>query len=68
MNDETFSHSIRKLLKTAGVGAQQEIEQAVAKALAAGTITGEEHFPATMTLRVAGLDLEVVYDGEIRLA
>ena len=68
MNDEAFNHSIRKLLKTAGVGAQQEIEQAVAKALAAGTITGSESFPATMTLRVAGLELEVVYDGEIKLA
>ena len=38
------------------------------KALAAGTITGSESFPATMTLRVAGLELEVVYDGEIKLA
>ena len=41
---------------------------AVAKAMAEGRIQGTESFPATMTLRVAGLDLEVVFDGEIRLA
>ena len=35
MNEETFNLSIRKFLKTVGVGSQREIEQAVAKAVAA---------------------------------
>jgi hypothetical protein len=68
MDQDTFEHSIRKLLKTAGVNSQREIEEAVAKAMAEGRIQGTESFPATMTLRVAGLDLEVVFEGDIRLA
>jgi hypothetical protein len=67
MDNETFNQSIRKFLRTVGVKSQQEIEQAVAKASASGAIAGTETFPATMTLRVAGLQLEVEFDGEIRL-
>ena len=67
MNDETFNMSIRKLLKTVGVNSQREIEQAVAKAIAAGTIAGTESFPAKVTLEVAGLKLKVEFDGEITL-
>jgi hypothetical protein len=67
MNEEIFSLSIRKLLKTVGVRSQHEIEQAVEAAVAAGTIEGTESFPATVTLEVAGLKLNVKFDGEIRL-
>jgi hypothetical protein len=67
MDNEAFNQSIRKFLRTVGVKSQQEIEQAVAKASASGAIAGTETFPATMTLRVAGLQLEVEFDGEIRL-
>jgi len=67
MNDETFNLSIRKFLKTVGVNSQREIEQAVARAIAAGTISGTESFPAKVNLQVAGLELNVVFDGEIRL-
>ena len=38
MDQETFNLSIRKFLKTVGVSSQREIEQALAKAVAAGTI------------------------------
>ena len=38
MNDETFNLSIRKFLKMAGVNSQRDIEQAAAKAMAAGTL------------------------------
>ena len=68
MNEETFNLSIRKFLKMVGVNSQREIEQAVAKANANGTITGSETFPAKMTLEVAGLKLKVSFDGEINLA
>mgnify|MGYP001079289564 CR=1 FL=1 len=67
MNEETFNISIRKFLKVVGVSSQREIEQAVAKAIAAKTISGTESFPAKMTLEVAGLKLNVSFDGEIRL-
>jgi len=67
MNDETFNLSIRKFLKMVGVNSQREIEQAVAKAIADGRIAGTEAFPATMTLEVAGLKLDMKFDGEIRL-
>ena len=67
MNEETFNQSIRKLLRTVGVQSQQEIEKAVASAVAGGAIAGTETFPATVTLEVAGLKLNVRFDGEIRL-
>jgi hypothetical protein len=67
MNEETFNLSIRKFLKMVGVNSQREIEQAVAKAIAARTISGTESLPARMTLEVAGLKLNVSFDGEINL-
>jgi Family of unknown function (DUF6494) len=67
MNDETFNLSIRKFLKTVGVSSQREIEQAVAKALLARTIGGGETFAATMRLQIPGLQLDVNFDGEVRL-
>ena len=67
MDEETFNLSIRKFLKMVGVNSQREIEQAVAKALAAHAISGSESFPAKVTLEVAGLKLNVNFEGEIRL-
>jgi Family of unknown function (DUF6494) len=67
MNPDTLNMSIRKFLKMVGVSSQREIEQAVAKAVAAGDIRGNEAFPARVTLDVAGLKLNVTFDGEIRL-
>ncbi|HVN35453.1 MAG TPA: DUF6494 family protein [Casimicrobiaceae bacterium] len=67
MNEEAFNLSIRKYLKMVGVNSQREIEQAVARAISAGRINGNESFPATVSLHVAGLSLDVTFDGEIRL-
>ncbi len=67
MNEEIFNISIRKFLKVVGVNSQRAIEQAVDKAIADGAITGTESFPAIMTLEVAGLKLNVKFDGEIKL-
>jgi hypothetical protein len=50
-----------------GVSSQREIEQAVAKAIAARAISGSESFPAKVTLEIAGLQLKVNFDGEIKL-
>lgn len=67
MNEETFNLSIRKFLKVVGVSSQREIERAVVKAVEDRRIAGTETFPATMTLEVAGLKLNVKFDGEIKL-
>ena len=67
MNEENFNLSIRKFLKMVGVNSQRAIEQEVARAIAAGEIKGNETFPATVTLDVAGLKLAVKFNGDIAL-
>ncbi len=67
MDNETLNLSIRKFLKMVGVNSQREIEQAVAKAVAAGAIAGTETLAATMTLEIPALQLKVRFDGEIHL-
>ena len=67
MNEETFNMSVRKFLKMVGVNSQRDIEQAVAKAIASGAISGTETFPAKVTLEVAGVMLRVDFEGEIKL-
>jgi hypothetical protein len=67
MDQDTFNLGIRKFLKTVGVGSQREIEQAVARAIAAGSITGTETLAATMTLKIDELGLDLRFDGEIAL-
>jgi hypothetical protein len=67
MNDEAFNMSIRKFLKTVGVNSQLAVEKAVQKAMAEGKLKGNETFPAAMTLSIGKLNLEVKFDGEIKL-
>ena len=64
-DQEIFNLSIRKFLKMVGVSSQREIEQAVARAVAAGE--AGTSFPATMTLEIPGLKLDVKFDGKIDL-
>lgn len=67
MNQETFNLSIRQFLKMVGINSQRHIEQAVGAAVASGRAKGNETFPARMTLEIAGLQLQVSFDGEIHL-
>ena len=67
MNEETFNISIRKFLKMVGVNSQRDIEQAVAKAIADGSIKGTETLVAKVKLEIAGVKLNVSFDGEIKL-
>jgi hypothetical protein len=67
MNEEAFNLSMRKFLKMVGVSSQKEIEKAVAKALADNAISDTEALPATMTLEIPGLKLNVKFDGQILL-
>ncbi|RBA23816.1 DUF6494 family protein [Herminiimonas fonticola] len=67
MDEESFNLSMRKFLKTVGVGSQNAIEKAVEKAIAEGRISGTESFPAKVTLEIEGVKLNIAFDGEIRL-
>jgi hypothetical protein len=67
MNPDAFNMSIRKFLKMVGVQSQREIETAVERAMAAGTIKGSEALPAKMTLTIDGVALDVSFDGKITL-
>ncbi len=67
MNEETFNLSIRKFLKVVGISSQREIERAVTQAISERRISGSESFPASMTLDIAGLKLNVKFEGEIKL-
>ena len=67
MDDEALNMSIRKFLKTVGVSSQREIEHAVAKALADGSVAASATLPAMMTLEIAALKLKVTFDGDIAL-
>ena len=67
MNDEALNMSIRKFLKTVGVNSQLAIEKAVRQAIEQGKLKGDETISAHMTLSVGTLDLNVQFDGEVRL-
>jgi hypothetical protein len=60
--------SMRKFLKTVGVNSQLAIEKAVRQAIESGKLKGDESLTAGMTLHIGQLELEVRFDGEIRLA
>jgi hypothetical protein len=67
MNEETFNMSMRKFLKMVGVSTQNEIEKAVEKAIADGSISGKESFPAKATIEIAGIRLKLDLEGQIHL-
>lgn len=67
MNQDTFNLSVRRFLKSFGLNGQREIEQAVAHAIASGTIAGTETFPAKITLEISGLRLHAEFNGEVAL-
>lgn len=67
MNDDALNLSIRKFLKMVGVTSQREIEHAVARAMEARALRGNESLPATMTLDIPGLALSVKLEGRIDL-
>jgi hypothetical protein len=67
MDDDTFNLSIRKFLKMVGVNSQREIERAVADAIASGALRGDETLPAHVSLVIAGVNLDVKFDGKIAL-
>ncbi|MGE0062409.1 MAG: DUF6494 family protein [Xanthobacteraceae bacterium] len=67
MNDEAFNASLRKFLRTVGVTSQQEIEKAVAAAVADGRLKGNETLQARMVLTIGEIALTHTTDAEIAL-
>ena len=67
MNEETFNGSLRKFLKTLGVGAQREIEKAVRQAVADGKLKGNEKLAAQATVTIGTLALRHEVKSEIEL-
>ena len=68
MDEDALNRSVRKFLKNVGVTSQREIELAVRKALEEGRLKGDEQLPATATVTLGGVDLNIRIDGEIELA
>jgi hypothetical protein len=68
MNEENFNLSVRQLLKQFGITAQREIEKSVDGAIKAGRLKGTETLRGTASLRVEGLDADIVVEGPITLA
>ena len=67
MTDEALNGSVRKFLKTVGVNSQLAIEKAVRQALESGQLQGDESMPAHVTLTVDRLEVNIRFDGELRL-
>ena len=67
MDQEVFNMSIRKFLKTVGVGSQREIEQAVQAALQQKKLSGHESFAVKVLLEIPSLGVKVPFDGDIKL-
>lgn len=67
MNEEAFNVSMRSFLKKVGINSQRAIESAVDEAIRNGSIKGNESFPATVTLEIAGLKLKLNIDDTIKL-
>jgi hypothetical protein len=67
VDEDAFNLSVRKFLKQLGITAQREIERGVRDGLDAGRLEGAERLPARATVKVDGLDEEIVVEGEIAL-
>jgi hypothetical protein len=66
MHQEAFNLSVRKFLKTVGLGSQREIEHAIREAMQNASLT-EPSLAAKMTLEIPAIGLKVPFDGDIRL-
>ena len=67
MNEDNFNMEMRKFLKKVGISSQREITHAVDDAINNSQLAGNETLSATMTLKIAEIDLELTIDGKIAL-
>jgi hypothetical protein len=68
MDEDVFNLSVRKFLKKLGVTAQREIELGVRDQIEKGQLKGAETLDAQATVRVDGLDEDIVISGRIALS
>jgi hypothetical protein len=68
VDEEAFNLSVRKFLKQLGITAQREIELGVREQLDEGRLAGAERLGARATVKVEGLEHEIVVEGEIALS
>jgi hypothetical protein len=66
MDEDVLNTTVRKFLKKLGVTAQREIEQAVRKAAADGSLKGEPLI-AKATVTIGGIGLSFDVDGAIEV-
>ncbi|MEP7188146.1 MAG: DUF6494 family protein [Roseiflexaceae bacterium] len=67
MNEEQFNLDLRKFLKRFGISAQREIEAAVQKGLADGSLAGAETITARARLQIQGTQVDLLIEEEIRI-
>jgi hypothetical protein len=68
MDEEALNTSIRKFLRTFGVTAHREIEQAVRDAVSKGKLKENPHLPVKAVVTVGGIDLKYEIESDIELA
>lgn len=67
-DEEVLNTEIRKFLKRVGITSQREIEMAVRRAGAGGSLKGGEVLRAEMVLSIPALGLSHRIEGEIALS
>jgi len=67
MNEEQFNLDLRKFLKRFGISAQREIEEAVRKRLADGSLAGAETITARARLQIEGTEVDMLIEEELHL-
>jgi uncharacterized protein DUF6494 len=67
MNEDRFNMDIRRFLKLVGVTSQRQVEIAVRKALARGTLAETALLKPKVTSSIAEIGLDHICDGEIGL-
>ena len=68
MNEEQFNLDLRRFLKRFGISAQREIEEAVRKGLADGSLTGVETIKARARLEIEGMAVDLLIEEQNQLA
>jgi Family of unknown function (DUF6494) len=67
MNEEQFNLDLRRFLKRFGISAQREIEEAVRKGLADGSLAGTAMIKASARLQIEGTDVNLLIEEEIHV-
>ena len=67
MNEEQFNLELRKFLKRFGISAQHEIEEAVRKGLADGSLAGADAIKARARLQIEGTEVDLLIEETIHI-